>query len=179
MKKLLIFLILACMVLSGISASAENISQTEDIILGEAKVITIPKPDGEIDEGWVYFNQEFTFIPEESGTYRLLMHYEEDEANPYDVHLDVPGSYLELENGIEFDAVAGESYQLCFQYPNHDGRYPRITFYLGTADTQEIPESALPEDNPKTADAGMLLPLCCLLAATTTLVTMKRKPEIH
>ena len=178
MRKLLLFLALACMMLSGIRASAENISRTEDITLGETKIITVPKPDGEIDEGWVYFNQEFTFIPEKSGTYRLLMHYEEDEANPYEVHLDVPGSYLELKNGIEFDAVAGESYQLCFQYPNHDGRYPQITFYLATADIQEIPESALPEENPKTADCGILLPLCCLLMAAAALVTMKRKPDI-
>lgn len=178
MKKLLIFLMLACMALGGISASAENISRTEDITLGETKIITIPRPDGEIDEGWVYFNQEFTFIPEESGTYRLLMHYEDDEANPYDVHLDIAGPYLELKNGIEFDAVAGESCQLCFQYPNHDGRYPQIIFYLGTADIQEIPEAALPEETPKTADTGILLPLCCLLMAAAALVTIKRKPDI-
>ena len=104
MKKFLIWLLIACLI-GCVTVSAQNISRTEDIALGETKIITIPKPDGEVDEGTVYFQQEFLFIPEESGTYRMLMSYKEDEANPYDVFLDIPGPYLQLDNGIEFEAI--------------------------------------------------------------------------
>jgi hypothetical protein len=164
MKKFLIWLLIACLI-GCVTVSAQNISRTEDIALGETKIITIPKPDGEVDEGTVYFQQEFLFIPEESGTYRMLMSYKEDEANPYDVFLDIPGHYLQLDNGIEFEAIAGETYQLCFQYPNHDGRYPTITFHLGT-DVEEI---------PKTFDRCLLLPGLCLVLSALLLVTAKKK----
>ena len=164
MKKILIWLLIACLI-GCVTVSAQNISRTEDIDLGETKIITIPKPDGEVDEGTVYFQQEFLFTPEESGTYRMLMSYEEDKENPYDVLLDIPGPYLPLDNGIEFEAIAGETYQLCFQYPQHDGRYPQFTFHLGT-NVEQI---------PKTFDRCLLLPGLCLVLSALLLVTAKKK----
>lgn len=168
MKRIVIALMLLCLMMSAMSVSAENISRIEDISLGQTKVVTVPQPEGEIDEGWVYFTQEFTFVPEQSGTYRFLVSYEEDEQTPYDFNVDVAGAYLELENGIEFDAIAGQTYHLGFQYPNHDGRYPEFTFYLGTADVEQIPE---------TGDVSLLLPagLLILAAAGIILTATKRK----
>ena len=165
MKKLIIVALIFCMI-GCISVSAQNISQSDTIFLGETKTITIPKPTGDVDPGIVYFQQEFLFTPEATGTYRLLMSYAEDTNNPYDVFLDVPGSYWELDNGIEFEATAGETYQLCFQYPTHDGRYPEITFFLGTPDMEPI---------PKTGDSYFLLPVICLLLSAGLLITTKKQ----
>lgn len=166
MKKLIPLALILCLMLCSMSVHAENISRVEDISLYDTKVITVPQPEGEIDEGWVYFNQEFAFTPEEDGTYRMLMRYEEDAGQPYELTLDVPGSYRELENGIEFDAVAGEKYLLCFQYPTHDGRYPEITFYLGTAEAEDI---------PKTGDADLMIPALLMLSATALVCLLRKK----
>ena len=134
MKKFLLFLLIFCMLSGAVSVSAENYHLTESISLGETKIIPIPKPNGEVDEGWVYFTQEFIFVPEEDGTYRFLVAYEDDSKKPYDFSMGVAGAYRELENGCEFDAIAGETYELCFQYPIHDGRYPEFTFYLSAGE---------------------------------------------
>lgn len=164
MKKLVI--VLSLFVLMGcINVSAQNPRWTDTISLGETKVITVPAPEGEIDEGTVYFQQEYLFTPEESGTYRMLMHYDEEET-PYDVFLDVGGPYRQLDNGIEFDAEAGQTYSLCFQYPNHDGRYPEIAFFLGTPDMEPI---------PKTNDLYFLPPLLCLLLCAVLLTVSKKQ----
>lgn len=168
MKKLLALATILCILLGGMSVYAENISRVEDISLFDTKVITVPQPEGEIDEGWVYFQQEFAFTPEEDGTYRFLMRYEEDEEKPYELTLDVTEVYQELENGIEFDAVAGETYLLCFQYPTHDGRYPEITFYLGTEDAESI---------PKTGDADLLAVSTLLVLSASALVCLLRKKK--
>ena len=162
MKKLMIFLVIICM-MGCIAASAENIHQTQSIDLGETAVITVPEPNGEVDKGTVYFTQEFSFTPEESGTYRFLMSYDEDEQKPYNVFLDVPGAYLEIKNGIEFEATAGETYLLCFQYPDYDGRFPEITFYLTVPGAEEI---------PKTADGTVLPVLWMGLSAVVLLITV-------
>ena len=162
MKKLMILLVIICM-MGCIAASAENIHQVQNIGLGETAVITVPEPDGDVDPGTVYFTQEFSFTPEESGTYRFLMSYEEDEQKPYNVFLDVPGAYMEIENGIEFEATAGENYLLCFQYPDYDGRFPEITFYLTVPGAEEI---------PKTADETLLPVLCMGLSMCILLITV-------
>ena len=166
MKRIVIALLLLCM-MGAMSVSAENISRVEDISLGQTKVVTVPQPEGEIDEGWVYFTQEFTFVPEQSGTYRFLVSYQEDEQNPYDFNVGVPGAYLDLENGIEFDAIAGETYMLSFQYPTHDGRYPEFTFYLGTSEVENIPQTG---DTDLLLFAGVTMLICA-----ATLVVTKRK----
>ena len=145
MKKFLLFVLIFCMLSGALSVSAENYHLTESISLGETKIITIPKPNGKVDEGWVYFTQEFTFVPEEDGTYRFLVAYEENSKKPYDFSMGVAGAYRELENGCEFDAIAGETYELCFQYNNHDGRYPTFTFFLGTQQAGMVP---MPEPLP-------------------------------
>lgn len=165
MKKLLILFMIAAL-MGCLSVSAQNPYRCDTIALGETKVITVPAPDGEIDEGTVYFQQEFTFTAEESGTYRMIMSYEDDPKNPYDVFLDVPGSYLELEKGIEFEATAGETCQISFQYPTHDGRYPEITFSL---------EASGVETNPKTSDLYFLLPLFCLILSAGLLVVFQKQ----
>ena len=194
MKKFLLFLLIFCMLSGAVSVSAENYHLTESISLGETKIITIPKPNGEVDEGWVYFTQEFIFVPEEDGTYRFLVAYEEDSKKPYDFSMGVAGAYRELENGCEFDAIAGETYELCFQYNNHDGRYPEFTFYLGTLADAAVPETEAavtvtePEETApavETIPVGIPLPdtqtlLCCaaavvLLAATVALLIAERK----
>lgn len=164
MKKLLFAFMIICLVMS-LSISVLSVPPAEPIDLGETKTITIPEPKGEVDSTQVYFEKEFLFTPEQSGTYRFLMSYEEDEEKPYDVFLDVPGPYLKLDHGIEFEATAGENYLLCFQYPNHDGRYPQITFFLGTPDMKA---------NPKTNDLCDLLPVFCLLMSAGLLVTFKK-----
>ena len=148
MKKFLLFLLIFCMLSGAVSVSAENYYLTESISLGETKIITIPKPNGEVDEGWVYFTQEFIFVPEEDGTYRFLVAYEDDSKKPYDFSMGVTTEYHELENGCEFNAIAGETYELDFQYNNHDGRYPTFTFYLGTQQAGMVPmPEPLPVDN--------------------------------
>lgn len=164
MKRIILLFVMVCM-MGCLSVSAQNISRAEDIALGETKVITVPAPEGEVDEGTVYFQQEFLFTPEENGRYCFLMSYEEDTQNPYEVSLDVPGTYWEVDHGIEFEATAGETYQLCFQYPNHDGRYPQITFFLGTPGMEPIPQ---------TTDLPFLLPLFCLILSATLLAAFKR-----
>lgn len=166
--KLFVILALICLLCNCMFVSAENISRVEDISIGETKVITVPQPEGEVDEGYVYFTQEFNFVPETDGTYRFLVDYEEDAENPYDFSVDVAGAYLELDNGIEFEATAGQTYSLCFQYPTHDGRYPQFTFYLGNEDAELV---------PKTADTGLLLPMGLMLFAAggILLATTKRK----
>ena len=167
MKRIVIVLMLLCLMMGTMSVSAENISRVENISLGQTKVVTVPQPEGEIDEGWVYFTQEFTFVPEQSGTYRFLVSYQEDEQNPYEFSVDVPGPYLKLENGIEFDAIAGETYQLSFQCPTHDGRYPEFTFYLGTSEVEVIPQTG---DTDLFLFAGVMMLICA-----AALVVTKRK----
>jgi hypothetical protein len=165
MKKLFIFMMIAAL-MGCIAVSAQNPSASTEIALYETKTVTVPSPEGEIDEGFVYFQQEFLFTPEESGTYRLLIRYEEDETNPYPIHLDLPGEYRELDNGIEFEATAGETYPLCFQYLDNDGRNPQFRFYLCTPETAEI---------PKTGDLHILMPLLCLVVSLTFLITVKQQ----
>lgn len=155
MKKIWIALVIFCLMMGSISAYAENFEWTDDIAYGETKTITIPRPDGDVDEGYVYFTQFFTFTPKAEGTYRFLVSYEEDESAPYDIFMDVgcDDGYWELENGCEFEAEVGKSYELMFQYNSDDGRYPEFTFYLESDDV-EI---------PKTDDMALLLPAGMML----------------
>ena len=139
MRKFWIFLVILCLVTGSMTVSAENFDVRDTIAFGETKIVTIPKPEGEIDPGVVYFTQAFTFVPEEDGTYRFLISYQEDGEKPYDIFMDVAGEYRALENGCEFEAAAGETCELCFQYPTHDGRYPTFIFYVGAADADVIP----------------------------------------
>ena len=157
MKKLFALLLALCMMTAClVTVHAENYWLEDSISSGDTRVIAIPQPEGEIDPGMVYFTQEFTFVPQEDGTYRFLIGYEEDESKPYDIYMDVSGTYRELENGCEFDAIAGEPYELCFQYPIHDGRYPEFTFWVDTADgtyvpeTEPVAETEAPETVPET-----------------------------
>ncbi len=194
MKKCLLFLMIFCMLSGAFSVSAENYYLTDSIALEETRTITIPKPNGEIDEGLVYFTQAFTFVPEEGGTYRFLVDYQDDSEAPYDIYMDVTAPYRVLSNGCEFDAVAGQTYELCFQYPTHDGRYPEFTFYLGTLADAAVPETEAavtvtePEETASAVEplpVGIPLPdtqtlLCCaaavvLLAATVALLIAERK----
>ena len=71
MKKFLIWLLIACLI-GCVTVSAQNISRTEDIALGETKIITIPKPDGEVDEGTVYFQQEFLLCANQNQSQQLI-----------------------------------------------------------------------------------------------------------
>ena len=106
MRKFWIFLVILCLVTGSMTVSAENFDVRDTITPGETKIVTIPKPEGEIDPGVVYFTQAFTFVPEEDGTYRFLISYQEDGEKPYDIFMDVAGEYRALENGCEFDAIA-------------------------------------------------------------------------
>jgi hypothetical protein len=169
MRKFWIFLVILCLVTGSMTVSADNFDVRDTIAFGETKIVTIPKPEGEIDPAFIYFNQEFTFVPEEDGTYRFLVSYQEDETNPYDIYMDVVGAYWELENGCEFDAVAGQTYYLCFQYPIHDGRYPTFTFYVGAADADVV---------PKTGDPGIFLPAMGAALSLAVLVICGRKRGI-
>ena len=161
MKKLWIFLVIFCMMAGSLRISAENYWLEDSISSGDTRVIAIPQPEGEIDPGMVYFTQEFTFVPEQDGTYRFLVSYEEDESEPYNIFMDVAGPYLQLKNGCEFEAVAGETYELCFQYPIHDGRYPEFTFWVDTADgtyvpeTEPVAETEAPETEPTVEEIPM------------------------
>lgn len=182
MKKLLAMLVIFCLIMGSISVYAENFEWTDDISYGETKVITVPRPEGEVDENWVYFTQLFHFTPEVDGTYRFLINYEEDAAAPYDISMGVApftmvdgekqycdsNGYLALENGCAFDAEVGKSYELMFQYNSDDGRYPEFTFYLESDDV-EIPKTG---DMPLLLSSGMLL-LAALGAAL--LLTNRRK----
>ena len=169
MRKFWIFLVILCLVTGSMTVSAENFDVRDTITPGETRVVTIPKPEGEIDPGVVYFTQAFTFVPEEDGTYRFLISYQEDGEKPYDIFMDVAGEYRALENGCEFDAIAGETYELCFQYPNHDGRYPEFTFYLGSESAERIPN-----DNILLYCAAGALLVCCL----TALLIAERKKNM-
>ena len=169
MRKFWIFLVILCLVTGSMTVSAENFDVMDTIAFGETKIVTIPKPEGEIDPGFVYFTQAFTFVPEEDGTYRFLIRYQEDGEKPYDIFMGVAGAYRELENGCEFDAIAGETYELCFQYPNHDGRYPEFTFYLGSESAERIPN-----DNILLYCAAGALLVCCL----TALLIAERKKNM-
>ena len=166
MKKLCSIVLFLCLMLSAMTVSATNIQRVEPIALGQSKTVTIPQPTEPVDEGYVYFQQEFSFVPKADGTYRMFISYVEDPEDPYDIFMDVSGPYLELENGIEFDAVAGEEMLVCFQYMTHDGRYPQFTFYLGTADETEIPQ---------TGDLSLLPVGILLLAAVAALTGLRRK----
>ena len=171
MRKFWIFLVILCLVTGSMTVSAENFDVRDTIAFGETKIVTIPKPNGEVDEGWVYFTQEFTFVPEQDGTYRFMIRYEEDEANPYEIFMDVAGEYREIPNGCEFEGKAGETYELSFQYPTHDGRYPEFTFFVSSDDVQEVPQ---------TGDPGLLLPALAFLLSGSALVLLipKRKKTI-
>ena len=105
----------------------------DPIALNETKTVRVPKPLSAVDPGEVYFSQIFWFTPEESGTYCFLVDYVEDESDPYYFTMDIADAYWELENGCMFDANAGETYELSFQYPVHDGRYPEFTFTVRNA----------------------------------------------
>ena len=157
MKKIFALLLALCMMTAClVTVHAENYWLEDSISSGDTRVIAIPQPEGEIDPGMVYFTQEFTFVPEQDGTYRFLVSYEEDESEPYNIFMDVAGPYQQLKNGCEFEAVAGETYVLCFQYPIHDGRYPEFTFWVDTADgtyvpeTEPVAETEAPETVPET-----------------------------
>jgi hypothetical protein len=198
MKKLWIFLVIFCMMAGSLRISAENYWLEDSISSGDTRVIAIPQPEGEIDPGMVYFTQEFTFVPEQDGTYRFLVSYEEDESEPYNIFMDVAGPYQQLKNGCEFEAVAGETYVLCFQYPTHDGRYPEFTFWVDTADGTYVPETepvagteapeTVPETIPETEPTAEETPvgidgktiLCCigavlLVGAAIALMILERK----
>ena len=110
-----------------------NPRREDTIALNETKTVRVPEPTGAVDPGLVYFSQIFWFTPEESGRYRFLVDYVDDKSNPYNFSMDVAGAYWELENGCLFEAEAGETYELCFQYPNHDGRYPEFNFTVRNA----------------------------------------------
>ena len=159
MRKAAILLIVLCMMVGSVTVHAENFHVKDTIAFGEIKTVTVPQPAGEIDSGWVYFTQEFTFTPEKDGTYHFLVRYEEDESKPYEIFMDVvcPGGYQVLLNGCAFDAVAGESYELCFQYPIHDGRYPEFTFYVGSEEAVVVPETDDVEQIPEINDDGASL----------------------
>jgi hypothetical protein len=92
--------------------------------------------------------------------------YTDDGSKEY---LDYSG-YLELKNGCEFDATAGIHYELCFQYPTHDGRYPEFTFYVGTAFDTQVPE---------TGDTGLLLPAMLMLTAAAAVVWLTDHRRKH
>ena len=169
MRKFWIFLVILCLVTGSMTVSAENFDVRDTIAFGETKIVTIPKPEGEIDPGVVYFTQAFTFVPEEDGTYRFLISYQEDGEKPYDIFMDVAGEYRALENGCEFEAAAGETCELCFQYPTHDGRYPTFIFYVGAADADVI---------PKTGDPGIFLPAMGAALSLAVLVICGRKRGI-
>ena len=190
MKKLWIFLVIFCMMAGSLRISAENYWLEDSISSGDTRVIAIPQPEGEIDPGMVYFTQEFTFVPEQDGTYRFLVSYEEDESEPYNIFMDVAGPYQQLKNGCEFEAVAGETYELCFQYPIHDGRYPEFTFWVDTADgtyvpeTEPVAETEAPETEPTAEETPVGIDgktiLCCigavvLVGAAIALVILERK----
>ena len=181
MRKFLIVLTLFCLILGAMHVSAANFEQEEAISYGESKVVTIPQPDGEVDEGYVYFTQLFVFTPEVSGTYRFLTDYEQDETTPYDIFMDVvpfryagdgskeylsDNGYLEVENGCESEAQAGVCCEVCFQYPTHDGRYPTFRFYL---ESDDVPI-------PETGDTGLALSAALLTATCAAAVMLgKRK----
>ena len=151
MKKLFALLLALCMMTAClVTVHAENYWLEDSISSGDTRVIAIPQPEGEIDPGMVYFTQEFTFAPEQDGTYRFLVSYEEDESEPYNISMDVAGPYQQLKNGCEFEAVAGETYVLCFQYPIHDGRYPEFTFWVDTEDGTYVPETEPVPVTPET-----------------------------
>ena len=168
MKKILALLMVLGMLAGCMTVYAGNYRQEETIFAGETKVVTVPRPEGEIDPGWVYFSQTFHFVPEEDGTYLFLVSYEDDESDPYDIFMDVAGPYWELENGCKFVGKAGESCELLFQYLVHDGRYPEFTFYVDSEEAILV---------PKTGDAGILLYVCTglLSAAAAGLMIAKRK----
>jgi hypothetical protein len=144
MKKVLAILMLCCLMLCSTRVHAENFEWTEEIHRGEKKVITIPEPEGDIKNNWVYFTQYFIFEPEQSGTYQFLVSYEDDASDPYDIYMDISGytivngekryitdeGYWDIENGCEFEAREGFTYELMFQYNTYDGRNPEFTFYL-------------------------------------------------
>ena len=159
MRKAAILLIVLCMMVGRVTVHAENFHVKDTIAFGETKTVTVPQPEGEIDSGSVYFTQEFTFTPEKDGTYHFLVRYEEDESKPYEIFMDVvcPGGYQVLLNGCAFDAVAGESYELCFQYPIHDGRYPEFTFYVGSEEAVVVPETDDVEQIPETEPAEQVI----------------------
>ena len=190
MKKLWIFLVIFCMMAGSLRISAENYWLEDSISSGDTRVIAIPQPEGEIDPGMVYFTQEFTFVPEQDGTYRFLVSYEEDESEPYNIFMDVAGPYQQLKNGCEFEAVAGETYELCFQYPIHDGRYPEFTFWVDTEDgtyvpeTEPVAETEAPETEPTVEEIpvgidGKTILYCVaavlLVGAAIALMILERK----
>ena len=195
MKKIFALLLALCMMTAClVTVHAENYWLEDSISSGDTRVIAIPQPEGEIDPGMVYFTQEFTFAPEQDGTYRFLVSYEDDESEPYNISMDVAGPYQQLKNGCEFEAVAGETYVLCFQYPIHDGRYPEFTFWVDTADgtyvpeTEPVAETEAPETVPETEPTVEEIPvgidgktiLYCigavlLVGAAIALVILERK----
>ena len=170
-KKILALLMVFWMLAGCLTVYAENYHQEDTISAGETKVVTVPRPEGEIDPGGVYFMQTFHFVPEEDGTYLFLVGYEDDASDPYEIFMDVAGPYWELENGCKFEGRAGESYELCFQYPVHDGRYPEFTFYVGSEEADQV---------PKTGDTGIFLYVCTgfLSAAAAAVMIAKRKELI-
>ena len=129
-----------------------NYNYRDTLTLGETKTFTIPQPEREIEEGWTYFNLSLFFTPEEDGTYRFLASFEEDKSEPYDYDMAVtcPDGYRELENGCEFTALAGETYELFFQYPTHDGRYPEFAFHVEEGAAPAVPEPVVTEPVPET-----------------------------
>ena len=42
--------------------------------------------------------------------------------------------------------MSGETYEMLFQYPIHDGRYPEFTFWVDTGDGTYVP--VIPETEP-------------------------------
>ena len=100
------------------------------------------------------------------------------------------GPYQQLKNGCEFEAVAGETYVLCFQYPIHDGRYPEFTFWVDTEDgayvpeTEPVAETKAPETEPTVEEApvgidGKTILYCVaaalLVGAAIALMILERK----
>ena len=130
-----------------------NFNYRDTLALGETKTFTIPQPEREIEDGWTYFNLSLFFTPEETGTYRFLVSFEEDKSEPYDYDMAVtcPDGYWELANGCQFDAQAGETYELFFQYPTHDGRYPEFTFYVEEGAAPVVPAPVVTEPLPEAA----------------------------
>ena len=102
MKKLLALLVILCVVMSSTSVSA-NHQHREYIDYGEVKVITIPEPDEHFKNNYLYYTHYLIFKPTVSDTYRIIINYEEDEANPYPIYLGIT-SYIKV-NGNDFSAI--------------------------------------------------------------------------
>ena len=143
-KKIIATLLVLCMVLGCMGVTAMAAEETDIIVPGEPKVVTMSAGGGYIDE-YVYYS----FTPEVSGNYILSVSCDESVENRLNVNLlvDDGSEYQSFGDPLMFTAEAGVTYTLCGNFYGFNPTQGTYTFLLEAAKPLEEIELTVESDS--------------------------------